>query len=83
VGAGPRARERKWETVSGGRRGRSAAGENRSPVNPTAVPRRWSGFEWIEWWQSMSRGRGHGGGVNLVGGCLGWSVHGGWRAPRR
>jgi hypothetical protein len=23
---------------------------------------------------------GHVGGVNLTGGCLGWLVHGGWRA---
>jgi hypothetical protein len=41
-----------------GRGGRSAAGENQSPVNPTAVPRRWSGYEWTEWWQSTSGGRG-------------------------
>jgi hypothetical protein len=38
--------------------GRSAAGENRSPVNPTAVPRRWSGSGWTGWWQSTSGGRG-------------------------
>jgi hypothetical protein len=28
----------------------------------------------------MGGGRGHGGGVNLTGGGLGWPVHGGWRA---
>jgi hypothetical protein len=38
--------------------GRSAAGENRSPVNLTAVPRRWSGSGWTGWWQSTSGGRG-------------------------
>jgi hypothetical protein len=38
---GPRAREAK---------GRRHRGENQSPVNPTAVPRRWSGSEWMGWW---------------------------------
>jgi hypothetical protein len=66
--------------VRGGGGGRAAAGENRSPVNPTAVPRRWSGFGWTGWWQSTSKVGGHGGGVNLTGGCLGWPVHGGWQA---
>jgi hypothetical protein len=38
--------------------GRSAAGENRLPVNPTVVPHRWYGSGWTGWWQSMSGGRG-------------------------
>jgi hypothetical protein len=33
-------------------------GENRSPVNPTMVPRRCSGFGWTGRWQSTSGGRG-------------------------
>jgi hypothetical protein len=41
-----------------GRRRAVHGGENRSPVNPTAVPHRWSGSEWTEWWQSTSGGRG-------------------------
>jgi hypothetical protein len=27
-------------------------------VNPTAVPRRWSGSRWMGWWQSTSGARG-------------------------
>jgi hypothetical protein len=56
-GHGPTRQRGKGEIASG-RGGRSAAGENRSPVNPTAVPRRWPGSTWMEWWQSMSGGRG-------------------------
>jgi hypothetical protein len=44
--------------ASGGRRRAVRGGENQSPVNPTAVPRRWSGSVQMEWWQSTSRGRG-------------------------
>jgi hypothetical protein len=33
-------------------------GENRSPVNPTVVPRWWSGSGSTGWWHSTSRGRG-------------------------
>jgi hypothetical protein len=59
VGAGPRAREGEGRRRQGGGGGeRSAAGENRSPVNPTVVPRRWSGSGWTGWWQSTSGGRG-------------------------
>ena len=29
---------------------------------------------------TRARVGGYGGGVNLAGGCLGWPVHGGWRA---
>jgi hypothetical protein len=43
VGAVPHARERRGEMASGGRRRAVHGGESRSPVNPTAVPRRWSG----------------------------------------
>jgi hypothetical protein len=57
VGVGPRARERRGVTASVGRRA-VFGGENRSPVNPTAVPRQWSGSVWTEWWQSTSGGRG-------------------------
>jgi hypothetical protein len=58
VGTGPRAREGEGRRRQGGGGERSAAGENRSPVNPTAVPRRWSGSGWTGWWQSTSGGRG-------------------------
>jgi hypothetical protein len=58
VGAGPRAREGEGRRRQGGVGERSAAGENWSPVNPTAVPRRWSGSGWTGWWQSTSGGRG-------------------------
>jgi hypothetical protein len=44
--------------VSGGRRRAVRDGENRSPVNLMAVPRRWSGSGLIEWWQRTGRGRG-------------------------
>ena len=57
VGVGPRAREGKGRRRQGERRA-VRAGENRSPVNPTAVPRRWPGSTWMEWWQSTSGGRG-------------------------
>jgi hypothetical protein len=50
-------RERR-DSVRGGGGERSVAGENRSPVNPTEVPRRWSGSGWTGWWQSTSGGRG-------------------------
>jgi hypothetical protein len=46
------------DDVRGGGGERSAAGENPLPVNPTAVPRRWSGSGWTGWWQSTSGGRG-------------------------
>jgi hypothetical protein len=58
VGVGPRAREGRGDGVRGEGVGRSVAGENRSPVNPTTVPRRWSGSGWTGWWQSTSGGRG-------------------------
>jgi hypothetical protein len=58
VGAGPRAKERRGETAPGGRRRAVRGEENRSPVNPTAVPRRWSSSEWTEWWQRTRGGRG-------------------------
>jgi hypothetical protein len=58
VGVGPHAREGEGRRRQGGGGERSAAGENRSPVNPTAVPRRWSGSGWTGWWQSTSGGRG-------------------------
>jgi hypothetical protein len=58
MGAGPRVREGEGRRRQGGGGERSAAGENRSPVNPTAVPRRWSGSGWTGWWQSTSGGRG-------------------------
>jgi hypothetical protein len=45
------------DTVSGWRRA-VHGGENRSPVNLTAVPRRWFGSASMEWWQSTSGGRG-------------------------
>jgi hypothetical protein len=51
----PERGKERWRQGGGGR---SAAGENRSSVIPTVVPRRWSGFEWMEWWQSTSGGRG-------------------------
>jgi hypothetical protein len=41
-----------------GRRRVVRGGENRSPVNPMAVPYRWSGFVLTEWWQSTRGGRG-------------------------
>jgi hypothetical protein len=51
------ARERGGVTALGG--GRFArGGENRSPVNPTVVPRRWSSSVSTGWWQSTSGGRG-------------------------
>jgi hypothetical protein len=45
---------------NGVRWGRRAVhdGENWSPVNPTVVPRRWSGSASMEWLQSMRGGRG-------------------------
>jgi hypothetical protein len=58
VGVGPRAREGEGRRRQGGGGERSAAGENRSPVNPTTVPRRWSGSGWSGWWQSTSGVRG-------------------------
>jgi hypothetical protein len=61
----------------GGGGGRSAAGENRSPVNPTAVPRRWFSSKWTERWQSTSG----------AGGSRRWSQFGWWMPgvadPRR
>jgi hypothetical protein len=51
-------REERGDSIRGEEGGRSVAGENRSPVNPTAVPRRWPVSEWMEWWQSTSGGRG-------------------------
>jgi hypothetical protein len=57
VGAGPRVRERRGVTASGGRKA-VCGGENRSPVNPTTVPRRWSGSALTERWQGMNGGRG-------------------------
>jgi hypothetical protein len=58
VGTGPRAREGRGRRRQGRGGGRSIAGENRSRVNPMAVPRRWSGSGWTGWWQSTSGGRG-------------------------
>jgi hypothetical protein len=57
-GHGPMLQKGRGETASGGGGDQSAAGENRSPVNPTAVPRRWSGSGWTGWWQSTSGGWG-------------------------
>jgi hypothetical protein len=42
VGMGPHAKERRGVTASRGRRRAVRDGENRSPVNPTAIPRLWS-----------------------------------------
>jgi hypothetical protein len=56
-GRGPTRQREEGVTASGGRRA-VHGGENRSPVNPTAVPRRWSGSMSTEWWQSTSGGRG-------------------------
>jgi hypothetical protein len=58
VGAGPRAREGEGRRRHGGGGERSAAGENRSPVNPMVVPRRWSDSGWTGWCKSTSGGRG-------------------------
>jgi hypothetical protein len=77
-----RQREERGDDVRGGGGGRSTAGENRSPVNPTVVPRRWSGSEWMERWQSTSGGGGSWRWSQFASGCLWWPVHGGWRAPR-
>jgi hypothetical protein len=53
----------------------SAAGE---------IPRRFSAVGPVLQWGSRGEARvgvgGHGGGVNLTGGGLGWPVHRGWRA---
>jgi hypothetical protein len=58
-GRGTTRQRGRGETASRGEGGeRSAVGENRSPVNPMAVPRRWSGSGWTGWWQSTSGGRG-------------------------
>jgi hypothetical protein len=55
-GCGPTHQREEGDGVWGRRRA-VHGGENRSPVNPTAVPHRWSGSEWTEWWQSTSGGR--------------------------
>jgi hypothetical protein len=48
------------------------------------IPRRFSVVGPVLRWGSGGKARagvgGHGGGVNLTGGGLGWPVHGGWRA---
>jgi hypothetical protein len=80
VGAGPRAREGEGRRCQGGGGERSAAGENRSPVNPTVVPRRWSGSGWTGWWQSTSGGRGSWRWGQFDRWRPGWPVHGRWRA---
>jgi hypothetical protein len=49
--------------------------KNRPSVISVAVLHRWSGSGWSERWHSTSKGRGHGGGVNLASGHSGWSVH--------
>jgi hypothetical protein len=63
--------------MASGRRRAVRGGENRSLVNPTAVPRRWSGSTSTEWWQSTSGGR-----VSRIWGQFGrWTL--GMAGPRR
>jgi hypothetical protein len=76
-GRGPTRQREEGVTASGGRRRAVRGGENRSPVNPTAVPRRRSSSGLTKWWQSTGGGRG----------SRRWSQFGRWTlgmaSPRR